>query len=74
MIASTMPNLNDPVVMLITSELQARFGGGRELLCNLNHEALTDICQDRLIVLELPRKRLQGFRELIGAFGGILTG
>ena len=60
--------------MLVTSELQARFGGGRELLCNLNHEALTDICRDRLIVLELPRKRLQGFRELIGAFGGHIDG
>ena len=74
MIASTIPNFNDPVVMLVTSELQARVRGGRELLCVLNHEALTDIYRDRLIVLELPRKRLQGFREVIGAFGGHIDG
>lgn len=61
-------------VMLVTNQLQAAPTGGRELLCKLNHDALQEICGDRLVVVELPRHPVQRIKSIIGAFNGHIDG
>jgi glycosyltransferase involved in cell wall biosynthesis len=61
-------------VMLVTNYLQALQHGGRELLCSLNHDALTEIYGERLMLLELPRTRLQGLMSIVNAFRGHIDG
>ena len=61
-------------VMLLTKQLHASPAGGREMLCKLNHDALKEIYGGRLVVLELPRSRLQGLRSIVTAFRGNIDG
>jgi glycosyltransferase involved in cell wall biosynthesis len=60
--------------MLLTKSLHTSSPGGRELLCQLNHDALKEIYGDRLLLLELPRSRLRGFQSIIGAFRSHIDG
>lgn len=60
--------------MLLTNKLQTSPVGGRELLCKLNHDVLRDIYGGRLVVFELPRGRVHGFRMVINAFKGHIDG
>ena len=48
--------------------------GGRQQLCELNRVALRGLYGDRLHVLELPRRRLRGAREIADAFRGHIDG
>lgn len=64
----------EPVVLLVTNTLQDSPEGGRGLLCKLNHDALKEIYGDRLIVFEVPRCGLQGFRSVANAFRGQIDG
>lgn len=61
-------------VMLVTMQLQVARSGGRELLCKLNHDALRDICGDRMLLFELPRGRLRGLNSIMKAFRGHIDG
>ena len=63
-----------PKVMLVTKKLQYSPSGGRELLCKLNHDALTEIYGERLVLFELPDGRHQGLTSLINAFHGHIDG
>lgn len=63
-----------PRVLLVTNELQANPAGGRELLCKLNHDTLKEIFGNHLVVLELPRSQLQGFKLVAGGFSGYIDG
>ncbi|MDO8334788.1 MAG: glycosyltransferase family 4 protein [Nitrosomonas sp.] len=67
-------NLLKPAVMIVTNYLQASPAGGRELLCKLNHDVLKDIYGDRLVLFELPRGRLQGWKAIFNAFRGHIDG
>ncbi|MDA3834969.1 MAG: glycosyltransferase family 4 protein [Spirochaetales bacterium] len=60
--------------LLITNTLEKSPSGGRELLCKLNHDALKDIYGERLVVFELPQRRLQGLTSAINAFRGHIDG
>ena len=61
-------------VMLVTKKLQKYPSGGRELLCKLNHEALSEIFGERLVLFELPSVRKQGFSSIVGALRGDIDG
>ena len=63
-----------PKVMLLTKQLDMSPGGGRELLCKLNHDALREIYGERLVLIELPRRPLQGIRSVLSAFKGHIDG
>jgi len=61
-------------IMLVTSALHAVPTGGRELLCKLNYDTLKSLYGDRLLLVELPRVRPRGFRQLANAFRGHIDG
>jgi len=61
-------------IMLLTRQLQPSIPGGRELLCKLNHDALQEIYGKRLVVFELPRRKLKGVSSVMKAFGGHIDG
>jgi hypothetical protein len=61
-------------LLLVTNELQERPAGGRELLCRLNHDALKEILGERMEVLELPRRPIQGVKPVVDAFRGHIDG
>ena len=61
-------------MMLLTNGLQDSPAGGRELLCELNHDALKDIYGGRLVLFELPRRPLHGLKSLFNAFRGHIDG
>jgi glycosyltransferase involved in cell wall biosynthesis len=61
-------------VMLLTNQLDVSPTGGRELLCKLNHDLLADIYDDRLMVLEITKQPIRGFRAVINAFKGHIDG
>lgn len=67
-------NRLEPAVMIVTNQLQVSPAGGRELLCKLNHDALKDIYGDRLVLIELSRGRLQGWKTTFNAFRGHIDG
>jgi polysaccharide biosynthesis protein PslH len=60
--------------MLVTKRLEQHPRGGRELLCKLNHDALSAIYDERLVVFELPVGRLQGLRSFVNSFRGHIDG
>lgn len=61
-------------VMLVTNQLQPLPSGGRELLCNLNHEALKEIYGDSLVLIQLRPSRLRRLLPVINAFRGHIDG
>ena len=60
--------------MLVTNNLRNLPLGGRELLCKLNHDALREIYDDRLVVFELCRRRLRDLKSIVDAFRGNIDG
>lgn len=63
-----------PKIMLITNQLQNSPSGGRELLCKLNYQALTEIFCERLVLYELPQSRINSLKSILGAFQGYIDG
>lgn len=61
-------------VVLLTKQLDPTPRGGREMLCKLNHDALTSIFGERLAVFELPPARPASRREIANAFRGHIDG
>jgi hypothetical protein len=61
-------------IMLATKRLQGAPVGGRELLCQLNHDVLKAICGERLVLVELPRGRVRGLRQIINSLRGHIDG
>jgi glycosyltransferase involved in cell wall biosynthesis len=73
MIAKTDPPRRGRIALL-TKKLDPVPSGGRELLCKLNHDALTAIFADTLVVFELSCTRVEGFFGLLNAFRGHIDG
>jgi glycosyltransferase involved in cell wall biosynthesis len=61
-------------VMLLTKQFGPDPRGGREMLCKLNHDALTSIFGERLVLFELPSARPSNLRETFNAFRGHIDG
>jgi polysaccharide biosynthesis protein PslH len=61
-------------IMLVTNTVEDSPVGGRQQLCKLNHDALKAIFDERLVILELPRRRLRGLSQFINAFKGHIDG
>jgi len=61
-------------VLLVTNKLQHSPGGGREMLCKLNHGLLRDLYGDRLVVIELEKRPLRGGAAIMNAFRGYIDG
>jgi|APSaa5957512535_1039671.scaffolds.fasta_scaffold09335_2 polysaccharide biosynthesis protein PslH len=61
-------------VLLITNKLQKYPSGGRQLLCNLNHDALQQIYEESLFLFELSHRRIQGLISIMNAFQGYFDG
>jgi glycosyltransferase involved in cell wall biosynthesis len=61
-------------IMLLTKKLDPTPRGGREMLCKLNHDALTAIFGQRLVVIELPPTRTSTPSEIFSAFRGHIDG
>jgi glycosyltransferase involved in cell wall biosynthesis len=63
-----------PRVLLVTGALVSRAFGGRELLSKLNCEALSQVCNGSLSLLELPKHPLHGMQALRGVGKGFIDG
>jgi glycosyltransferase involved in cell wall biosynthesis len=61
-------------ILLITKRIDERPSGGREMLCKLNRDCLSDIFGQDLHVLELDSRPLTGVRSFLGAFKGHIDG
>lgn len=61
-------------VLLLTNKLDHSPSGGREQLCKLNYDALKEICQEQLVLFELPRRPLRGLHSILRAFNGCIDG
>ena len=61
-------------VLLITKKIEIRPSGGREMLCKLNRDCLSDIFDDRLSVLELDARPLAGAGGALAALRGHIDG
>jgi glycosyltransferase involved in cell wall biosynthesis len=70
-IAMTNPYIK---VMLVTKKLVVSPTGGRELLCKLNHDALSGIFGSRLTLYELAAQPKAGFCGILKAFRGHIDG
>lgn len=60
--------------MLVTNMIEKVPSGGRELLCKLNHDVLTEIYGDRLTVFELAKNPIRRLKTAINAFKGHVDG
>lgn len=63
-----------PKILLVTNKLELSPTGGRQLLCRLNHDALKDIYGERLVVFELFKRPIRGFKPFCDAFRGEIDG
>lgn len=61
-------------IMLVTNRLEKVPSGGRELLCKLNHDVLTEIYGNRLTVFELTKNPIRRFKSAVNAFKGYIDG
>lgn len=61
-------------LMLVTKTLDASPSGGREMLCKLNHDVLSDLHGDNFIVFELSNRPLSGSRAFANVFRGYIDG
>ena len=61
-------------IMLVTNRMEKVPSGGRELLCKLNHDVLTEIYGNRLTVFELTKSPVRGFKSAANAFKGHIDG
>jgi glycosyltransferase involved in cell wall biosynthesis len=60
-------------VLLVTSSLEINPKGGRELLCKLNHDCLSDLLNDRLIVYNLSKVGAAP-KSIVGVLRGHIDG
>jgi glycosyltransferase involved in cell wall biosynthesis len=60
--------------MLVTNKLENAPIGGREMLCQMNHDVLKEAYGDRCLVFELEKSSIQGVGSIIGAFKGYIDG
>ena len=63
-----------PGIMLLTNRMEKVSSGGRELLCKLNHDVLTEIYCNRLTVFELTKNPIRRFKSALNAFKGYIDG
>ncbi|OOZ40923.1 glycosyltransferase [Solemya elarraichensis gill symbiont] len=63
----------EPLV-LITKGLDPNPSGGRELLCKLNYDALQEIYNDQLILIQLIHSPLRSANEYANTFRGHIDG
>ena len=61
-------------ILLLTNEIDEFPGGGRELLCKLNHDILKEIYEDQCTVFELPKSSISGITSIFNAFRGYIDG
>jgi glycosyltransferase involved in cell wall biosynthesis len=61
-------------VMLLTNKLELSPRGGREMLCRLNYDVLSDIYESHLTIFELVKKPISGFKSIVNAFKGHIDG
>lgn len=61
-------------ILLVTKRIAERPSGGRELLCKLNRDSLSDIFGDCFQVLELLSPPIDSLRDILGAFRGHIDG
>jgi glycosyltransferase involved in cell wall biosynthesis len=61
-------------LLLVTKTLQVSPSGGREMLCKLNHDALSDLYGDKFRLFELSNRPVSGLRTLLSAFQGHIDG
>ena len=63
-----------PRLLLVTKQLDTAPKGGREMLCKLNHVALSTILGKQLLLFELPQTKPTKPREIFNAFRGHIDG
>ncbi|WP_428357432.1 glycosyltransferase [Methyloprofundus sp.] len=61
-------------VLLLTNKIDKYPGGGRELLCKLNHNILKEIYGAQCTVFELPKNSIRGTKAILFAFRGYIDG
>ena len=61
-------------IMLVTNRMEKVPSGGRELLCKLNHDVLTEIYGNRLTIFELTKNPIRRFKSAVNAFKGYIDG
>lgn len=61
-------------ILLLTNKIDKSPGGGRELLCKLNHDILQEIYGDQCKVFELPKNSISGIKDIFYAFRGYIDG
>jgi len=66
--------MNNCKLILITNKLYKNPIGGREQLCKLNFNLLSDIFGDNLILIELNKKSLSNIIDGFGIFRGYIDG
>ena len=63
-----------PKLLLLTNKLEAKPAGGRELLCNLNYDALQALYGERLHLFVLSQGNVRGLRSSLDTLGGYIDG
>jgi glycosyltransferase involved in cell wall biosynthesis len=61
-------------VLLLTKQLHPAPKGGREMLCKLNYDVLTNILGSKLILFELPQPSPIKLQDIYNAFRGDIDG
>jgi glycosyltransferase involved in cell wall biosynthesis len=65
---------DDVKIMLVTNSIEDSPTGGRALLSKLNYDILLDIFGDKLILCEIPKNKLRGWKSIFLAFNGYIDG
>jgi glycosyltransferase involved in cell wall biosynthesis len=61
-------------ILLFTNSIEESPAGGRELLSKLNYDILLDIFGENLILCEIPKAKLRGWKSILFAFNGHIDG
>lgn len=61
-------------IMLFTKQIETAPRGGRQMLCKFNHDVLTSIYGENLIVFELRYTSPRSSREILNTFNGQIDG
>lgn len=67
-------NTDNEKILLVTHCIEHAPTGGRQLLCKLNYEILRDLFGEQLILYEIPKTKLQGWKSIARAFSGHIDG
>jgi glycosyltransferase involved in cell wall biosynthesis len=65
---------NNIKILLLTKKIIPFPRGGRDMLSKINHDALSTILGDRLIIYELPQTKSIKINEVFDAFRGYIDG